>query len=144
MPATAQAWSPLEVTTPDSAGCGPSATPDKAEVKPPTAAAVRRILILDDEQEFLDTYGRILARLPSRPEVRVATCATRAFALLETEPFSLLITDLRMPKIDGFQVLLGARRRFPALKTVAITAIARELAGFIWAVSRQIAPAAAQ
>jgi transposase len=30
------------------------------------------------------------------------------------------------------------------LKTVAITAIARELAGFIWAVSRQIAPAAAQ
>jgi CheY-like chemotaxis protein len=83
----------------------------------------RRILILDDDQQFLDAYGRILARLPSRPEVRVATCATRAFTLLETEPFSLLITDLRMPKIDGFQVLLGARRRFPTLKTVAITGL---------------------
>jgi DNA-binding response OmpR family regulator/predicted regulator of Ras-like GTPase activity (Roadblock/LC7/MglB family) len=80
-------------------------------------------LILDDDQEFLDTYGRILARLPSRPEVRVANCATRAFALLETEPFALLITDLRMPKIDGFQVLMGARRRFPTLKTVAITGL---------------------
>jgi CheY-like chemotaxis protein len=123
MPATAQAWSPLEVTTPDPAGCGPSPTPEKGEVNPPPATGLRRILILDDEQEFLDTYGRILARLPSRPEVRVATCATRAFALLETEPFSLLITDLRMPKIDGFQVLLGARRRFPELKTVAITGL---------------------
>ncbi len=84
---------------------------------------IRRILILDDDQEFLDTYGRILARLPSHPEVRVATCATRALALLEAEPFTLLITDLRMPKIDGFQVLLSARRRFPTLKTVAITGL---------------------
>ena len=84
---------------------------------------MRRILILDDEQDFLDTYGRILSRVPSRPEVRVATCATRAMALLESEPFSLLITDLRMPRIDGFQVLLSARRRFPTLKTVAITAL---------------------
>lgn len=53
----------------------------------------------------------------------MASCATRAMALLESEPFSLLITDLRMPKIDGFQVLLSARRRFPTLKTVAITAL---------------------
>jgi CheY-like chemotaxis protein len=82
-----------------------------------------KILILDDDQEFLDTYSRILSRLPSRPEVRVASCATRALALLEAEPFSLLITDLRMPRIDGFQVLLSARRRFPNLKTVAITGL---------------------
>jgi len=78
-------------------------------------------LIVDDDHEFLDAYSRIIARLSSRPEVRTASCATRALALLEAEPFDLLIADLRMPKIDGFQVLLGARRRFPALKTVAIT-----------------------
>jgi CheY-like chemotaxis protein len=124
MPASAQARSPLEVTIPDPAGCGPSGVAEKAggigPVTPPTA---KRILILDDDQEFLDTYSRILSRLPSRPEVRVATCATRAFAFLESEHFSLLITDLRMPKIDGFQVLLGARRRFPALRTVAITGL---------------------
>jgi CheY-like chemotaxis protein len=89
----------------------------------PQAAAASLILILDDDQDFLDTYSRILSRLPSRPVVRVATCATRALALLDTEPFVLLITDLRMPRIDGFQVLLSARRRFPALKTVAITGL---------------------
>jgi CheY-like chemotaxis protein len=123
MPASAQAWSPLEVTIPNSAGCGPSPVPEKGGESHPPQPGLRRILILDDDQQFLDTYGRILARLPSRPEVRVATCATRALAMLESEPFSLLITDLRMPKIDGFQVLLGARRRFPALRTVAITGL---------------------
>jgi CheY-like chemotaxis protein len=123
MPATAQAWSPLEVTTPDPAGCGPTDRPEKGGGEPPLQGGIRRILILDDDQEFLDTYGRILSRLPSRPEVRVANSATRALALLEAEAFSLLITDLRMPKIDGFQVLLAARRRFPTLKTVAITGV---------------------
>ncbi len=97
--------------------------PENGAGDPPLSRAPRRILILDDDQEFLDTYGRILARLPSHPEVRVAACATRALALLEAEPFALLIADLRMPRIDGFQVLLTARRRFPALRTVAITGL---------------------
>ncbi len=123
MPATAQAWSPSEVTPPDPAGCGPLSAVDKGGGKPPGSGGAGRILILDDDPGFLDTYRRILSRLPSRPEVRIATCATKAMALLESEPFSLLITDLRMPKIDGFQVLMGARRRFPTLKTVAITAL---------------------
>jgi CheY-like chemotaxis protein len=123
MPVTAQACSPSEVTPPDPAGCGPLTSVENGGEKPPAEAAAGRILILDDDQDFLDTYRRILSRLPSHPEVRVATCATKALALLESEPFSLLITDLRMPKIDGFQVLMGARRRFPTLKTVAITAL---------------------
>jgi len=44
-------------------------------------------------------------------------------SLLDAEPFTLLISDLRMPRIDGFQVLLSARRRFPELKTVAMTSM---------------------
>ncbi len=87
------------------------------------AARTRKILILDDDQDFLEAYVRILSRLPSRPEVRMAASATRAMALLEAEPFLLFITDLRMPKIDGFQVLLAARRRFPTLRTVAMTGL---------------------
>jgi len=121
MPSTAKAWSPFDA--PDSAGCAPSPATGNARSEPPLLSDARKILILDDDQEFLDTYGRILSRLPSRPEVRVATCAARALALLEAESFALLITDLRMPRIDGFQVLLSARRRFPSLRTVAITGL---------------------
>jgi len=98
----------------------PTADTGPAATLPP---ATPRILILDDDAGLLDAYSRILSRLPSRPEVRTATCATRAMALLDAESFALLITDLRMPKIDGFQVLLSARRRFPTLKTVAMTSM---------------------
>ena len=55
-----------------------------------------------------------------------ATSGSRAIALLESEPFSLLLTDLRMPNMDGFQVLAIVRRRFPALRIVVMTGAAEE------------------
>ena len=55
-----------------------------------------------------------------------ATSGSRAIALLESEPFSLLLTDLRMPNMDGFQVLAIVRRRFPGLRIVVMTGVAEE------------------
>jgi CheY-like chemotaxis protein len=84
-------------------------------------AARQKILILDDEQDILEIYQEILARLPSQPEIRTADSGMRAIALLESEPFKLLLVDLRMPTMDGFQVLAIVRRRFPALRVVVMT-----------------------
>src|SRR5664279_462463 len=42
--------------------------------------------------------------------------------LLEAEEFQLLICDLKMPKMDGLQVLAIVRRKYPQLRTVAMTA----------------------
>ena len=84
-------------------------------------AARQKILILDDEQGILEIYQEILARLPSQPEIHTANSGMRAIALLESEPFKLLLADLRMPAMDGFQVLAIVRRRFPALRVVVMT-----------------------
>ncbi|MEK0449447.1 MAG: hypothetical protein RL088_1715 [Verrucomicrobiota bacterium] len=81
----------------------------------------QKILILDDEQDLLEIYQEILARLPSQPEIRTASKGTEAIAALEAEPFALLLVDLNMPQMDGFQVLAIVRRRFPALRTVVMT-----------------------
>jgi CheY-like chemotaxis protein len=81
----------------------------------------QKILILDDEQDLLEIYQEILARLPSQPEIRTASSGTEAIAALEADPFSLLLVDLNMPQMDGFQVLAIVRRRFPALRTVVMT-----------------------
>ncbi len=81
----------------------------------------QRILILDDEQDLLEIYQEILARLPSQPEIRTSRCGTEAIAALEADPFALLLIDLNMPQMDGFQVLAVVRRRFPALRTVVMT-----------------------
>jgi CheY-like chemotaxis protein len=46
--------------------------------------------------------------------------------MLEAEPYRLLICDLKMPKMDGLQVLSIVRRKYPELRTVALTAVLDE------------------
>src|SRR6266571_4004649 len=84
------------------------------------------ILLLDDDPDLLDMYREILAQLPSRPEIRTASSGSRAMALLESEPFRVLICDLKMPRMDGLQVLSIVRRRFPELRTVVMTGVQDE------------------
>ncbi len=83
--------------------------------------ARHKILILDDEHDILEIYQEILARIPSQPEIHTADSGPRALALLESEAFNLLLVDLRMPAMDGFQVLTIVRRRFPTLRVVVMT-----------------------
>jgi CheY-like chemotaxis protein len=88
--------------------------------------AQQRILLLDDDEQMLDLYQELLKQLPSKPEVHVSSSGARAIALLESEPFTLLITDLRMPKMDGLQVLAIVRRKFPHLRIVVLTGVLDE------------------
>src|SRR5580704_1568352 len=85
-----------------------------------------KILLLDDDETMLELYQELLKQLPSQPEVQVCNTGARAIAMLESEPFTLLITDLRMPKMDGLQVLSIVRRKFPQLRIVVLTAVLDE------------------
>jgi CheY-like chemotaxis protein len=85
-----------------------------------------KILVLDDDADWLTLCREMLAQLPSKPEIRTATTGARAVAMLEAEPFRLLICDLKMPRIDGLQVLAIVRRRFPELRTIVLSALEDE------------------
>lgn len=85
-----------------------------------------KILILDDDPEFLDLYKDWLKALPSQPDIHTATSGARALALLAEEPYRVLICDLKMPKMDGLQVLSIVRRRFPELRTIVMTSVEDE------------------
>jgi CheY-like chemotaxis protein len=90
-------------------------------------AAQPKILLLDDDEDFLDLYQEMLSRhLPSVPEVKTATSGSRALSILEAEGFNLLSVDLNMPKMDGLQVLSIARRKYPQLRLVVLTGIRDE------------------
>jgi CheY-like chemotaxis protein len=89
-------------------------------------AKQHKILLLDDDEQMLDLYQELLRQLPSQPEVQVSNSGARAIALLESEPFSLLITDLRMPKMDGLQVLAIVRRKYPHLRIIVLTGVLDE------------------
>jgi CheY-like chemotaxis protein len=81
-----------------------------------------KILLADDDPDLLAMFQEILAQLPSRPAIQTANSGARALAMLESEPFHLLICDLKMPKMDGLQVLAIVRRKHPQMRTVALTA----------------------
>ena len=82
-----------------------------------------KILLLDDDHDLVEVYREMLCRLPSQPEIFTATSGARAIALLDSQPFSLLISDLNMPKMDGLQVLTIVRRKFPQLRTAVMTSV---------------------
>lgn len=88
--------------------------------------ARHKILLLDDDQDLLEVYREILGRLPSKPEIHTVTSGARALSMLSSEPFSLLLCDLKMPKMDGLQVLTIVRRKFPQLRTAVLTSILDE------------------
>jgi DNA-binding NarL/FixJ family response regulator len=85
-----------------------------------------KILLLDDDEQMLELYQELLRQLPSQPEVHVSNSGARAIALLDSEPFTLLITDLRMPKMDGLQVLAIVRRKYPHLRIIVLTGVLDE------------------
>ena len=85
-----------------------------------------RVLLVDDDQDFLDVYWEFLKTLPSQPDVQTAPNGGRALSLLESERFNLLIVDLSMPRMDGLQVIGIARRKYPRLKIVVWTCITDE------------------
>lgn len=85
-----------------------------------------KILLVDDDPDLLKTYSEILGQLPSHPEIHTALNGARGMAMLESHEFRLLITDLKMPKMDGLQMLAIVRRKHPGLRTVVLTALSDE------------------
>jgi CheY-like chemotaxis protein len=80
-------------------------------------------VVVDDEEDLLHSLASALARARPVAEVRAFADPVRAADHLERTPrVDALITDIRMPKLDGIELLLRARRRRPGLPAVVMTA----------------------
>ncbi|MBX3235560.1 MAG: sigma-54-dependent Fis family transcriptional regulator [Nitrospiraceae bacterium] len=81
-----------------------------------------KILIVDDEPDAVENCRRILTG-PSCNCI-VETDPQRALDAIEREHPQVLVTDLRMPGLDGIDLLKAAKRIDPAIKVVLLTAYA--------------------
>jgi DNA-binding NtrC family response regulator len=79
-----------------------------------------RLAVLDDEVRMVDVLAMLLRG--EGYDVEPFTEPDAALAALEKHGFDLLITDLRMPRADGLEVLRRARTLDPELPVVLITA----------------------
>ena len=78
-----------------------------------------KLLIVDDESRFLSA---ISARLRKRGfEVHAATNGGDAIELAKCEPFDLAILDLKMPGMDGGDVLPVLKKQQPFLEVIILT-----------------------
>jgi signal transduction histidine kinase/CheY-like chemotaxis protein len=71
----------------------------------------RRALVVDDDAFFRDILAKLLSA--EGYQVRGAAGGAEAVACLEREPYNLVITDIVMPHITGWQVATTARARNP-------------------------------
>src|SRR5271154_3548030 len=81
-----------------------------------------RLLIVDDQDMMRDSLAQSLVR--EGHEVVAARAGSAAGARLGVARFDLLITDLRMPKMTGLELLAEAKRLRPEMPVVLMTAFA--------------------
>jgi two-component system response regulator FlrC len=79
-----------------------------------------RILAVDDREGIRLFVAAALSA--SGHEVETARDGDEALQQLKKKPFDLLITDLKMPKMDGMALLRAVRGDFPALPVIVLTA----------------------
>ena len=98
-----------------------SATAGAAE---PAGPATRHatILVVDDEEPVRNLVGEALGTVPGYDVVR-APGGAEALAILRATKVDVLITDLRMPHMDGLTLIREARKVAPDLPVVIITAV---------------------
>lgn len=83
-----------------------------------------KVLIVEDESDFATTCARLLQRKGYSP--RIALSGLEALELIDREPPDLILTDLRLPAVDGLAVLRRARRGPRKIPVVMFTAYASQ------------------
>ena len=83
---------------------------------------MEKILVVDDEQSLREVLGIMLKR--AGYAVTSAADGEEAIEHLNKEIFDLVITDLRMPKVDGMEVLKAVKSASPETVVLVITAFA--------------------
>jgi two-component system, NtrC family, response regulator PilR len=81
-----------------------------------------RVLVVDDEQSMRELLAIMLRQ--AGYDVAVAEGGEAAVETLKTERFDLVVTDLRMRKVDGLAVLKAAKESSPRTAVLVVTAFA--------------------
>ncbi len=100
------------------------ASPAAARTTPTPSAGRPRVLVVDDEATIRDLLSKTLAL--AEYDVDLAPDGRSALERLRIIPYDLLITDLKMPGVDGLAVIREARRLKADIPVIIITGFSTE------------------
>lgn len=88
------------------------------------AEKTRSVLIVDDEKLFLKSVAEGLRPYEKKKGFRTLTAfnGREALSMLRSQEIALLVTDLRMPEMDGISLISRVHNEFPSLPIIVMTA----------------------
>ncbi|PMP72150.1 MAG: Fis family transcriptional regulator [Thermodesulfovibrio aggregans] len=81
-----------------------------------------KILVVDDEKITLKNLEHILKK--EGYEVTATQSGVEALKLIEKQPFDIILTDIKMEKVDGFEILRKCKTLYPDTEVIMITGYA--------------------
>lgn len=87
----------------------------------PSQDEMPTVLLVDDEPDILASFGSFLD-MTLGWHVLTAESGPTALRILEKQPVDLVVSDYRMPGMDGLELLRRVRDRTPQIPTVMVTA----------------------
>jgi DNA-binding NtrC family response regulator len=81
-----------------------------------------RLLLVDDEKIALRNLEHVLAK--EGHQVTATQSGSHALDLLDSQPFDLVLTDMKMDKVDGMQLLRRCKAQHPDVEVIMITGFA--------------------
>ena len=79
------------------------------------------VMFVDDEPLVLQGLQRMLRPERERWDMRFARSGAEALGLLEREPFDAVVSDLRMPEMDGAALLAAVMDRYPHMARIVLS-----------------------
>jgi len=83
---------------------------------------MKNVLIVDDEQNFLLSLADMLKDPMNEFEVLTANNGKEAAKIIDSGPVDLVVTDLKMPEMDGFELITHINNAKPDTPIIAMTA----------------------
>jgi len=82
---------------------------------------MKRILFVDDDPGILDGLRRMLRPMRKEWEMEFAPGGQAALDLMASSPFDVLVSDMRMPGMDGATLLESVRERYPEMIRIVLS-----------------------
>ena len=84
--------------------------------------AEKRLLIVDDEETLTYSLYQTFIKSPEIYEVVTAASGDEAAEKLAQSRFDLVLTDIKMPGMDGLELLVQIKAKYPQTRVIVMTA----------------------
>jgi HD-like signal output (HDOD) protein len=82
---------------------------------------ILKVIFVDDEPRLLDGLKRALRSMREKWDMRFANNGPEALEMMEVDPADVIVTDMRMPGMDGAELLARIRDRWPHVVRIILS-----------------------